>query len=183
MRRISILAFCLVILPIILSGCVQPEKRGSVVIERNRFYRCESAAAIEKEMVKLINQARVRKRYCGDRPCSPVRSIKWNEKLARAALMHSKDMATNDFFSHRGSEGSLTKNRVNQNRYSWGVLGENIYAGSETSEGVVEGWLESADHCENIMTAEFTEIGAACYRNPSSKYGTYWTLVLASPLR
>ena len=182
MRRISILAFCLGILTVILTGCALPE-RDAVVIERNQFYRCESAAAIEKQMVKLVNQARVRKRYCGDRPCSPVPSIKWNQKLARAALGHSKDMATNDFFSHKGSEGFRVKNRVNQTRYSWGVLGENIFAGGETSEDVVGGWLESADHCENIMTSDFTDIGAACYRNPSSKYVTYWTLVLATPLR
>jgi len=182
MRRISITVFCLVILTVILTGCAPPG-RDAVIIERNQFYRCESAAAIEKQMVRLVNQARVRKRYCGDKPCTPVPSVKWNQKLARAALRHSKDMATNDFFSHKGSEGSRAKNRVNQARYSWGVLGENIFAGRETSEDVVEGWLESADHCENIMTADFTEIGAACYRNPSSTYGTYWTLVLASPLK
>jgi len=32
------------------------------------------------------------------------------------------------------------------------------------------------------MRPDFTEIGVACARAPSSEYGTYWTLKLAAPL-
>ena len=47
MRRISFLVFCI----IVLAGCAQPG-REVIVVERNRFYQCESASAIEKKMVK-----------------------------------------------------------------------------------------------------------------------------------
>lgn len=83
--------------------------------------------------------------------------------------------------SHTGSDGSTVSKRVEKLGYTWHSVGENISAGRETSEQVVLGWLESPGHCANIMNPTFTEIGAACSRNKSTTYGTYWTLVLASP--
>jgi uncharacterized protein YkwD len=165
---------------LLLSGCVQ-SRQEVIVIKENQFYRCEPKAAITKKMTGLINRARSKKRYCGTKSCSPVRPVRWNSRLATAALKHSRDMAKNDFFSHTGSGGTSAVNRVESTGYIWMSVGENILAGRETSEDVVSGWLESSGHCINIMASKFTEIGAACYSKPSSKYGTYWTLVLAHP--
>ena len=94
--------------------------------------------------------------------------------------MHSMDMAKHDMLSHTGSDGSGVGERVEKIGYKWQSVGENISAGRETSVQVVLGWLESPAHCANMMNPDFTEIGAACFRNKSSKYRTYWTLVLAS---
>ena len=176
MNRILILIVC----TLLLSGCVQsPEE--IIVIKENQFYRCEPDAAIRKKMISLVNRARSKRRYCGTKSCSPVRPVRWNSRLAKAAYKHSRDMAKNDFFSHTGSGGTSAVERVESTGYTWMSVGENILAGRETSEAVVSGWLESSGHCKNIMAPKFTEIGAGCYSNPSSEYGTYWTLVLAHP--
>jgi uncharacterized protein YkwD len=176
MNRMIILFFCISL----LTGCVRP-KQEVVVIKQNRFFRCESDPAIRKTMVDLVNRARAKKRDCGSSKCNPVRPIRWNAKLAQAALAHSRDMAKNDFFDHTGSNGKTVAARVNSSGYSWRSVGENICAGRETSAAAVAGWLTSPGHCRNIMSAGFTEIGAACFCNPDSEFGTYWTLVLASP--
>ena len=176
MNRILILFFCVSL----LAGCAQP--RGKVIIiKQNQFFRCETDNAIRKKMVNLVNRARSKKRYCGSKPCPPVHAVRWNPRLADAALKHSRDMAKHDFFNHTGSNETSVVQRVNSTGYTWRSVGENIYAGHEISEEVVAGWLTSAGHCSNIMSFKFTEIGAACFSNPSSQFGTYWTLVLASP--
>lgn len=161
-------------------GCAAPKKE-IIVIKQNRFLQCEPSRIIEKKMVRLINNARSSKRRCGFKRCPAVKPVRWNSKLAKAALNHSMDMAKNDMLGHTGSNGSVAGKRVKEVGYAWIAVGENISAGRETSEQVVLAWLNSPDHCANIMNAGFTEIGAACFRNQSSKYGTYWTLVLALP--
>ncbi|UCD80997.1 MAG: CAP domain-containing protein [Desulfobacterales bacterium] len=176
MKRFLIFLFCVSV----LAGCAQPKEKV-IIIKQNQFFRCETDKAIRMKMVNLINKARLKKRYCGSKPCPPARSIRWNPRLAQAALKHSRDMAKNDFFDHTGSNGKTVVERVNSIGYGWRAVGENIFAGHESSDDVVAGWLASAGHCQNIMSPGFTEIGAACFCNPDSDYGTYWTLVLASP--
>lgn len=169
-------------LSIFLLGCLAP-KRGPVVLNENEFLKCEPPGAVERKMVALINHARSSARRCGPRRFPAVNPVSWNPKLASVASNHSMDMATHDFLSHKGSNGSTVGKRVSAVEYAWRSVGENILGGRERSEEVVSVWLNSADHCANIMNPTFTEIGAACFRDPSSRYGTYWTAVFASPSR
>lgn len=176
MNRILILLFCVSL----LAGCAKANERV-IVIKQNQFYRCEPDRMIRKNMVTLVNRARSTKRRCGSKACPAVRLIKWNPRLAEAARNHAGNMADHDFFSHSGSNQSSVAGRVDSAGYAWRSVGENIYAGKESSEEVVAGWLNSTGHCRNIMSPKFAEIGAACVSNPDSRYGTYWTLVLAAP--
>jgi uncharacterized protein YkwD len=162
-----------------LSGC---EKNNEIVyVLANDAYRCEDFEVTKEKMVMLINRARARSRNCGYKIFTPAGMVTWNPTLARAALEHSVDMATGDFVSHIGSDGSHVGERVRKLGYEWVIVGENISAGRESSEEVVAGWLKSPEHCENIMTAGYTEIGAACFHNKDTKNKTYWTVVFASP--
>ena len=49
-----------------------------------------------------------------------------------------------------------------------------------TAEEVVQGWLDSPGHCENIMDPRFAEMGIA-YAAGHAKRGLYWVQVLAAP--
>jgi uncharacterized protein YkwD len=176
MFRIPLLLF----VALMLAGCARSEERV-IIVKQNQFFRCESDQLIRKKIVNLVNHARSQRRRCGSRNCPGVRGVKWNPRLTAAALNHSKDMARNNFFSHSGTNHSTVAVRVDSAGYAWRSVGENIYAGKQTTDEVVAGWLTSAGHCRNIMSSRFTEIGAACISNPDSEYGTYWTLVLAAP--
>jgi len=171
--------FVFTISMIFLASCA-PIKERRIVIEENRYYQCEPASTIQKKMVKLINTVRNSKRRCGRKPFLPAGNLKWNNKLAMAALSHARDMAMSDMLSHTGSDGSTVWERVEKKGYCWQVVAENIAAGRQNSEGVVSLWLDSPGHCANLMKADITEIGAACSRNPESTYGTYWTLVMGA---
>ncbi len=142
---------------------------------------CQSMTLTKLEMTQFINEARGRSRSCGNENFQATDSISWNETLSQAALNHSQDMATNNFFSHTGSDGLNPGARIELAGYIAATWGENISAGRTTSRDVVDGWLNSPGHCANIMNADFTEIGSACAENESSDYETYWTLVLAAP--
>jgi uncharacterized protein YkwD len=166
---------------ITLLVCCAPPKERHIVIKENRYYRCEAAPTIQRKMVKLINDVRNCKRRCGKERFSPAGIVKWNDRLAIAALHHARDMAMSNMLSHSGSDGSSVRVRIERRRYYWQIVAENIAAGQQTSEAVVSLWLDSPGHCANLMKPGITEIGAACFRNPESRYGTYWVLVMAAP--
>ena len=178
--RTTVLATALVTL--MAAGCAPTEKK-TVVVPKKRYARCQPAARIEKKMVQLINRARASGGRCGGKRFQPAATVRWNSTLARAARSHSKDMADRNRLSHEGAGRSTVERRVGRAGYIWRAVGENVAGGLDSSEAVVSGWLKSPGHCANIMEPAFIEIGAACAQNTRSRYRTYWTLVLAAPLR
>ncbi|MCI6685912.1 MAG: CAP domain-containing protein [Ruminococcus sp.] len=60
--------------------------------------------------------------------------------------------------------------------------GENIAAGYDTPEGVVEGWMNSAGHRRNILNTnyEYFAVGVSYYENDPEYYFYYWDLILLS---
>jgi uncharacterized protein YkwD len=105
-----------------------------------------------------------------------AQALVWNALLLQAALGHSQDMATNDYFSHTSLDGRTMADRVNATGYSWSALGENIAAGYSTAETVVDGWMASDGHCANLMNPNFRDVGVACVASSTSKYRSYWTM-------
>jgi uncharacterized protein YkwD len=133
---------------------------------------------IEKRVIELINEVRAKGIKCGNKYYKATTPVVWNEKLGKASLHHSLDMAQKGFLGHRGSDGSSTEERLSKVGYKWIVYGENVGEGYQTPGEMVSGWLKSTSHCKNIMNPDFKEAGAA-YIKGSVK--NYWTLILASP--
>jgi uncharacterized protein YkwD len=90
-------------------------------------------------------------------------------------------MADKDYFSHDSQDGRSMVDRINATGYSWSTVGENIAAGYDTVQSVVDGWMSSDGHCANLMNPRFTEFGLACARNSASTYRIYWTQNLGRP--
>lgn len=125
-------------------------------------------------LLKLVNDRRVAGCNCGITAMPPVPALIWNNLLAAAASVHSKDMSTNNFFAHQSSNGNTTANRVDATGYKWITIAENIANGHTNEQAVVDAWIASEGHCKNIMSASIKEMGAA-------KEGRYWTQVFATP--
>lgn len=105
-----------------------------------------------------------------------------NSKLSRAAESHSADLARIDRISHKGTDGSNPWNRVESAGYTPKLAAENVGAGQRSIEEVIRGWQESAGHDRNLLLPDATQMGIALVKNPASSYGTFWTLVLATPM-
>lgn len=142
---------------------------------------------IKRDILEYVNEARANGIWCGDKYCSPVQPLKWNDKLSNAAMRHSQDQAKNEFLGHTGSDGSEAADRINDTGYIWSSCGENVGYGNadkfgQSSKGAVKGWLESPEHCANIMNPAFTEIGVASVRGGCDDCDClYWTMNFGSP--
>ena len=142
----------------------------------------KDSSAISRQILELVNRARLAGRRCGGKAYPPAPPLMQNPLLAAAALAHSQDMAVYGRFDHRGHDGSSPATRVARAGYGrYLVVGENIAAGAMTPAEVAQGWLQSPPHCENIMDSRFSEIGIAFAVNPSSSELVYWTQVFAKP--
>ncbi len=140
-----------------------------------------SLTIYQQEMLAQLNQARAAGRSCGSQRFDPAPALRYSCTIQPAARAHSIDMASNNFFSHTGSDGLRVSHRVDATGFEWSVVGENIAAGFDSVGEVMEGWLDSPGHCRNIMDPRFEIVAVSRIDTSSADYENYWTQVFAAP--
>jgi uncharacterized protein YkwD len=138
-------------------------------------------AALAARALELINQIRASGTRCGSRSFAPASPVTLSATLASVALGHAADMAAHDYFEHQDLTGHSPADRVRAVGYQEKLVGENIAYGPKSIDEVVQGWLDSPDHCENIMDPRFTQMGIAYAPGQHSRRGLYWVQLLAAP--
>lgn len=96
----------------------------------------------------------------GQRTAMGVAPLRWNAVLAQASRDYAQDMWAQDFFSHTGLDGSSPGDRALRAGYEGSAVGENIARGFTTLQSVMNGWMNSPPHRENILNPDWTEMGA-----------------------
>lgn len=142
----------------------------------------------ESRLLAAVNRARARR----DLP-----PLSFDRRLAAAAEGHSRAMAERDFFAHCNPDsGSSASGRAEAAGYEWRAIAENLSVGQPTAEQVVEGWLGSRGHRENLLSPRYEEAGVGYVYQPDDRgnvrvdedgdcdgdrrngpYGHYWTMV------
>ena len=151
--------------PSLLSKSIQTNQTGcgsEVVAATNE--------AFEQKVVELVNQVRAE---------NGLPPLKRSSKLDQAARFQAADMAQEGYFAHDTYDmvnGQLVKvcstwERIDS--YYAGANAENIAAGYSTPEDVVQGWMDSEGHRDNILNAYSWEIGVGFYQGPGP-YTYYW---------
>ncbi|GGO74573.1 CAP domain-containing protein [Nonomuraea cavernae] len=129
------------------------------VLGEETFQASPSMAA---RVVSLTNAARA-KHGCG--------RLRVDARLARAARIHSLEMARSGKFAHDSPDGSSPWDRMERAGYPAGAA-ENIGRGYSSAEEAVRGWLDSRDHRQNILNCKITAIGVGVVAGPG---GPWWT--------
>lgn len=168
---------------LLLSACAtQPTAPGGASTRSmGATFTPSCGGAHPQEVLQRVNQARAQRQQCGRKPMAAAPALRWDAALFNAATGHSADMARRNYFDHRSPEGLQVRQRVSGSSYKFRVIGENLAGGDTSVEEVVQGWLDSPDHCENMMNPEYVDVAVACVAQPGSTYGTYWTMLLGRP--
>ncbi|MBV9695878.1 MAG: CAP domain-containing protein [Gammaproteobacteria bacterium] len=135
------------------------------------------------QALELINAARARGARCGRRDFAPAPPLTLSLTLGSVARGHALDMARHDYFEHEDPAGRSPADRVRAAGYAERLVGENIAYGPRTVADVVQGWLDSPGHCENIMDRRFAEMGLGYAAGAGARRGLYWVQLLAEPGR
>jgi uncharacterized protein YkwD len=139
------------------------------------------APMLAARTLELVNEVRARGTHCGDHSFGPAPPVRLSGTLADVALGHAADMAAHNYFEHEDLAGHSPADRVRAVGYREKLVGENIAYGPKSAEEVVQGWLDSPGHCENIMDPRFAEMGVAYAAGQASRRGLYWVQLLAAP--
>lgn len=103
--------------------------------------------------------------------------LKWEEKVADVAYLHSKDMSRENYFSHTSPKYGELGDRFEQGDVRFMLAGENIAAKYVDGLAAVEGWLNSKGHRVNLLHEEFTHLGVGVYQDHyTQNFMTPWQL-------
>jgi uncharacterized protein YkwD len=139
------------------------------------------APVLATRALQLVNEVRARGARCGERSFGPAPPVKLSGTLAGVALGHADDMARHNYFEHEDLAGRSPADRVRAVGYQEKLVGENIAYGPKSADEVVQGWLDSPGHCENIMDPRFAEMGIAYAQGKSARRGLFWVQLLVTP--
>ena len=125
----------------------------------------------ELKAISLINQERQKRGLSGLVP---------DDRVMAAARAHSQDMAVNDFMDHTGSDGSKAGDRLSLQGYRWTFYGENVACGYPSPAKVVQGWMASHGHRNNILHDQAVHIGLGLVYSSNTACGYHWTVLFAA---
>lgn len=121
----------------------------------------QSVSEFEKQVVDLTNAERAKE---------GLKPLEMHSPLMEVAQAKSEDMAKNNYFSHTSPTYGSPFDQIKSEGISYRSAGENIAQGQRTPQQVVQAWMESPGHRQNIMNANYTHIGVGFVEN-----GYYWT--------
>ncbi len=82
-----------------------------------------------------------------------------NNTLMSAAQMKAEDMAKGHFFAHTAPDGTVAWDYFKKVGYAYEVAGENLAITNESSDSVINGWLNSPTHRDNLLSTEYSDFG------------------------
>jgi uncharacterized protein YkwD len=106
-------------------------------------------------MLRIIN---------ADREAHGLGPLLVDGRTAQVALGHSVDMATSQYLSHSGRDGSSPFARMDRAGISYHLAGENIgydagTARSAMLHAIEAAMLRSPEHRANLLRVSFTHVG------------------------
>lgn len=103
-------------------------------------------------VIKLVNQAR---------ETQGVMDLQENNQLDAVAQDKLNDMVKNDYFAHTSPQGINPWYWFQKEGYDYKYAGENLAINFTQSEDQQKAWMDSATHRQNILNANYQQIGVA----------------------
>ncbi len=103
-------------------------------------------------LVNLTNQKRAE---------SNLPALKFDGQLSQAAAAKANYMFEKNFWAHTSPDGKTPWDFINGSGYVYVVAGENLAKNFSDSEGVVVAWMNSPSHRENMLRADYQDVGFA----------------------
>ncbi|HVS32503.1 MAG TPA: CAP domain-containing protein [Thermoanaerobaculia bacterium] len=99
-------------------------------------------------------------------------------RLSQAAADRMQDMEEQGYWNHVDPHGRSPFQWLRPRGYDFSYAGENLAAGFETAEIMVDGWMESKGHRDNIMSPIYSQCGVAVIDGATTGRGTGRSVVV-----
>ncbi|WP_289139794.1 CAP domain-containing protein [uncultured Brevibacillus sp.] len=108
------------------------------------------ASNFVKQVADLVNQERAK---------AGLKPVQLDSALSDVALAKAADMSNNHYFDHNSPTYGSPFDMMKKYGISFMTAGENIAMGQRSPEEVMNQWMNSEGHRQNIMNPAFTKIG------------------------
>lgn len=105
-----------------------------------------------QQLLRLTNEKRVQ---------AGVKPLTMNTQLTQAAKAKADFMFKNNFWAHNAPDGTTPWDFIKQSGYTYIYAGENLARGFTTAPDVINAWMASPDHRENMLSPNYKDIGFA----------------------
>ncbi|WP_405127663.1 CAP domain-containing protein [Sinanaerobacter chloroacetimidivorans] len=130
----------------------------------------EGVGSYEQQVIDLVNK---------ERAAAGLPALTLNTKLAGVAEKKAEDLRDKNYFSHTSPTYGSPFDMMKQFGITYKAAGENIARGQQTPSAVMNGWMNSQAHKNNILNKNFTQIGVGYVTD--SNGGTYWVQMFIRP--
>lgn len=118
------------------------------------------------DLLKYTNEKRIQ---------NGLGEVKLNGVLSNAASLKAANMFTEQYWSHTSPSGKDPWTFFRQAGYNYLYAGENLARDFGDSKSVVDAWMNSKTHRENLLNGRYKDIGLAVV---NGKYGDYETTLV-----
>ena len=85
--------------------------------------------------------------------------LKLDPNLSQAAALKAGDMFAKDYWAHNSPDGITPWVFIKQSGYNYAYAGENLARGFNSAEDVMNAWMASPKHKENILFKNYNDVG------------------------
>lgn len=124
----------------------------------NSENKISNTAITQEVIVGLINKNRIEQ---------GLPTLQINPTLTRSTELKGRDMIENGYFAHVSPGGKSPWYWFKEAGYQYAFAGENLAVNFVDPESLVNAWMKSPSHRENILNKNYTETGI------SIVYGDY----------
>lgn len=136
----------------------------------NSFSFAEASEINAQNLLSLINK---------QREAENLTPLKENQSLDNAANLKAKDMINRNYFEHY-AYGLTPWDFIRLSGYSYLYAGENLAMDFNTAEGMVNAWMKSQKHRDNIMNPDYTNIGFGIVKGTYTENGAQHETIMVS---
>ncbi len=103
-------------------------------------------------------------------------TLRYDPQLSQAAAQKAADMFSKNYWAHVAPDGGTPWDFIHGVGYVYTVAGENLAKNFNDSSGVVDAWMNSPSHRENMLRPQYQDVGFAVVNGKLS--GEETTLVV-----
>lgn len=104
-----------------------------------------------------------------ERADAGLSTLSLDDTLCEDAQVRAQEIAVPNCFSHTRPDGSRALTVI---RGQFSYAGENIAYGQKNVTEVMDAWMDSSGHRENILRPEYSALGTACFETADGTL--YW---------
>ncbi len=105
-----------------------------------------------EEVIKLTNDQRL---------ANGLQPVKMDPELNVAAAAKAADMFARDYWAHVSPIGTQPWYFITSAGYSYRYAGENLARDFSSPQSVVQAWMDSPSHRDNLLNSKYQDIGLA----------------------